>query len=424
MSVAAGGRRVLPKVPFSVVAKPTGAACNLDCAYCFFLTKDLLHDPTDAQRMSPETLRAYVANHLDSHPDGDVTFIWQGGEPTMRGLGFYRDAIRLADELRRPRQRVRHSMQTNGVLLDDEWCAFLAEHEFLLGLSVDGPERMHDEYRVNRAGRGTHAQVVRGWELLRKHRVETNILCTVNAANADHGLEVYRYFRDELGATFLQFIPVVERVPAHLLPAAERGWRDDDGCRVLYRQAGAAMTSRSVTGEGYGEFLVAIFDEWVRRDVGTVFVQDFDAMLGARFGQYSMCVHAPECGTAPAVNHDGALYSCDHYVEPGYRIGSVTEDSIGEALASEAQRDFGRAKRSTLTDQCRRCPVRWACHGGCPKDRFGASVDGEPGHNVLCAGYSRFFLHAAPVIDDMARLLREGRAPAEVMGWRPAHRLN
>ncbi|SDL13628.1 anaerobic sulfatase maturase [Tessaracoccus oleiagri] len=420
MSVAAGGDRTLRKVPFSVVAKPTGAACNLDCSYCFFLTKDLLHDPSEAQRMSPETLRYYVVNHLTSHPDGDVTFIWQGGEPTMRGLDFYRDAVRLADELRRPRQRVRHSMQTNGVLLDDEWCAFLAEHGFLVGLSMDGPERMHDEYRVNRAGRGTHAQVVRGWELIRKHRVETNILCTVNAANADHGLEVYRYFRDDLGARFLQFIPIVERAPRHLLPVAERGWRDDDGQRVLYRQTGDAITSRSVTGERYGRFLVEIFDEWLRRDVGSVFVQDFDAMLAARFGQYAMCVHAPECGDALAMDHDGALYSCDHYVEPGYLLGTVADDPIQAVLASDAQRDFGRAKRSTLTDQCRRCPVRWACNGGCPKDRFGVSADGEPGHNVLCAGYFRFFRHAAPVVEDMARLLREGRAPSEVMHRRSA----
>ncbi|GAB3811124.1 anaerobic sulfatase maturase [Tessaracoccus terricola] len=401
-------------LPFSVVSKPTGAACNLDCTYCFFLSKELLHDG-DSQRMSADTLRAFIGNQLDSQPDGDVTLMWQGGEPTMRGLAFYREAVRLGRELKRPGQRVLHAMQTNGTLLDDDWCEFFAENDFLVGISIDGPADLHDSYRVNKAGRGTHAQVVRGWEHLQRHGVETNILCTVNAANAEHGNRVYRWFRDELGARFLQFIPIVERVPAEDLAVAERGWTGPDGARLLYRQAGDAVTSRSVGPEQWGRFLCEVFDAWATGDVGRVFVQHFDAMLAARFGQYSLCVHAPDCGTALAVEHNGDIYSCDHYVEPGYLLGNVHTDAFSEVLAKPQQREFGRAKRTGLTEQCRRCPVRWACNGGCPKDRFGTSVDGEAGHNHLCEGYFRFFSHAAPTVEEMALLLRAGRAPAEVM---------
>lgn len=401
-------------LPFSVVMKPTGAVCNLDCTYCFFLSKESLY-VADGQRMSEASLRACIANQLDSQPDGDVTLVWQGGEPTMRGLGFYREAVRIADELKRPRQRVQHSMQTNGTLLNDDWCAFLAEQNFLVGLSVDGPADLHDTFRVNKAGRGSHRQVMRGWEVLRKHSVETNVLCTVNAANAEHGERVYRWFRDDMDATFLQFIPIVERVPERDLTAAEEGWIGPDGARLLYRQAGNAVTSRSVTGPQWGHFLREVFDEWRTHDIGKVYVQHFDTMLAARFGQYSLCVHAPECGTALAVQHNGDIYSCDHYVEPGYRLGNIHSDRLADVLTSDQQRGFGRSKRTGLTDQCQRCPVLWACQGGCPKDRFALSDDGEGGHNHLCEGYFLFFRHAAGTIEQMAKLLQTGRAPAEVM---------
>lgn len=401
-------------LPFSVVTKPTGAACNLDCTYCFFLSKELLYD-ADGQRMSEETLRAHIANQLDSQPDGDVMLVWQGGEPTMRGLAFYEEAVRLGNHLRRPGQRVQHSMQTNGTLLNDDWCAFLARENFLVGLSVDGPAELHDAYRVNKAGRGTHKQVMRGWELLRKHNVDTNILCTVNAANAEHGLRVYRWFRDEMGAIFLQFIPIVERVPAPDLATAEKGWIGPDGARLLYRQDGDAVTSRSVTAAQWGRFLCDVFDDWRSHDVGSIYVQTFDTLLAARFGQYSLCVHAPECGTAMAVEHNGDIYTCDHYVEPGHRVGNIHHDRLGEVLVADQQREFGRSKRTALTQQCLRCPVRWACNGGCPKDRFATSVDGEAGHNHLCDGYFDFFTHAGATVEHMARLLQAGRAPAEVM---------
>ncbi|MHA7861053.1 anaerobic sulfatase maturase [Tessaracoccus sp. Y36] len=393
-------------IPFSVVSKPTGAACNLDCTYCFFLSKDLLYDEDKRQWMSPEQLDTFIREFLGGQPDGEVTLAWQGGEPTLRGLDFYRTAVELTRRYQRPGQRVQQSIQTNGTLLDDEWCRFLAEENFLVGLSVDGPQHLHDAHRVNKAGRGTHAQVIRGWEFLRKHGVETNILCTVNSANGDHGAEVYRYFRDVLGATFLQFIPIVERA----------GYEAPDGKRLLYLQQGDDVTDRSVGPGQWGRFLSEVFDEWLKADVGRVFVQHFDVMLAARFGQYSLCVHSPECGTALAVEHNGDVYSCDHYVEPGYKLGNVADGGFQQYLQLPEQREFGRSKRTSLTEQCRRCPVRWACHGGCPKDRFATLADGEPGQNYLCEGYYGFFSHAAPTIELMARAVASGRPASDVTG--------
>ncbi|MDO5678622.1 MAG: anaerobic sulfatase maturase [Propionibacteriaceae bacterium] len=390
------------QIPFSVVTKPTGAACNLDCTYCFFLSKELLYDEA-GQRMTEEQLETYVREFLAGQPDGEVTMAWQGGEPTMRGLAFFRRAVELTKQYKRPGQQVLQTIQTNGTLLDDDWCAFLKEEGFLVGLSIDGPQHLHDEYRVNKAGRGTHAQVIRGWELLRKHAVEVNILCTVNAANQEHGAEVYRYFRDDLGATFLQFIPIVERA----------GYETADGKRLLYLQEGTQVTDRSVSPAVWGRFLSEVFDEWLKEDVGKVFVQHFDVMLAARFGQYSLCVHSPECGTALAVEHNNDVYSCDHYVEPGYKLGNLADGGFQKFLQLPEQREFGRSKRTSLTQQCLRCPVRWACHGGCPKDRFATSVDGEPGQNYLCEGYYTFFTHAAPVIEKMARAVASGRPAAD-----------
>ena len=401
------------RLPFAVMTKPTGAACNLDCSYCFFLSKELLWG--GSQRMDAATLERFVREYLDAQPDGDVTFAWQGGEPTLRGLGFFREAVRLSETYRRPRQHVQHAIQTNGTLLDDEWASFLAEHRFLVGLSMDGPAGLHDTYRVNKAGRGTYEQVRRGWDVLARHQVDTNILCTVNAANSGHPLEVYRHFRDDLGAEYLQFIPIVERVEAGHEEAAERGYRDAEGNFVLYRVAGEGVTSRTVRPDAWGEFLCTIFDEWVRHDVGEVFVQHFDVMLGARFGQYSLCVHAPECGTAIAMEHNGDVYSCDHYVEPDYRLGNIAESGFVELVTQPRQRQFGRDKRTTLPRQCRECPVRWACNGGCPKDRILTTTDGEPGLNWLCAGYYRFFTHATPAIETMAGLLGSGRPAADIM---------
>jgi uncharacterized protein len=406
-------------LPISVLAKPAGAACNLDCTYCFYLSKELLYE-RDSQMMSETGLHTYLENLFASQPDGPVEVAWQGGEPTLRGLPFFRRVVELAEALRRPAQQVRHALQTNGTLLDEEWGVFLAQHDFLVGLSMDGPRDLHDTYRVNRAGRGSHAQVLRGWEVLQRHGVDANVICTVHAGNQGQPLEVYRYFRDVLGARYMQFIPVVERAPSDQLRLAEAGWRaGPTGPRtVLYQQHGDAVTSRSVDPHVYGRFLVEIFDEWLAHDVGTVFVQDFDVMLGNLFGQHSLCVHSPECGRAVAVEHNGDVYSCDHYVEPDYLLGNVGHDSLASLVSSQQQWEFGRSKRTNLPTQCRQCAVRWACHGGCPKDRFATTTDGAPGLNYLCAGYYSFFSHAEPSIVEMGRLLRSGREASDIMARR------
>lgn len=401
------GRRPAPyrpaRLPLAVLAKPVGPACNLDCAYCYFLSKEVLHGG-DAPVMDDALLRAYLANLLESSPDGRVEIAWQGGEPTLAGLDFYRRAVALAETYRRPGQQVAHVLQTNGVTLDEEWAAFLAEHRFLVGLSVDGPAGLHDVHRRNRAGRGTHAAVVRAWRLLAAHGVDVNAMCAVTATNAVHPVRVYRHLRDDLGARHIQFVPVVERATAEDLPAAERGWRTPDGARILARQAGTAVTSRSVDGRAWGDFLCAVFDEWLAHDVGRVFVGHVESALANALGAPSTCAHAPTCGQAPVVDADGSIYSCDHYVEPGHRRGDVRTTSLQAVLTSPRQVAFGRAKLTTLPARCRGCDVRWACHGGCPKDRLVDDGDGPLNH--LCAGYRAFFTHVTPTVAGLAAALR------------------
>jgi len=405
---------------FHLLAKPSGSTCNIDCTYCFFLSKEALY-PNEKRRMSEGTLENYVRQLLESHRSPQVTVAWQGGEPTLMGLDFFRRSVELVEKHRRPDQAVEHTIQTNGILLDDEWCAFFKEHDFLVGLSVDGPREIHDTYRRNRGGRGTFAQVMRGWGYLRKHGVEFNILCTVNAANEKHGRTVYRFFRDELGAKWIQFIPIVERATQETLAMANRGWREEPGKkRLLYTQTGDLVTERTVGGEQYGRFLVDVFEEWVRHDVAEVFVQLFDVTLEAYFGRNLLCIHAPVCGSGPALESNGDLYACDHFVEPGYLLGNINETHMVDLLALPEQRKFGQDKLDTLTAQCQRCEVRHLCHGGCPKDRFVLSRDGEPGQNYLCAGLELFFRHTGPAMQVMAGLLQRGRAPSEVMAWTAA----
>lgn len=400
-------------IPFTVVTKPNGAACNLDCEYCYFLSKEMLYGHVK-QQMSLEVAKRYVDTMIAEHPDREIPLVWQGGEPTMRGLDFFREIVAYAAS-RADGRTITHAIQTNGTLINDEWASFLRENNFLVGISMDGPATLHDTYRTNRAGRGTLKQVVRGWEILQKHQVETNILCTVNRANQDHGLEVYEFFVDELGAQYLQFIPIVERVTTEVAEIAEHGWKDDAGDRVLYTQTGSQVTSRSVQAEAWGNFLCQIFDRWVTRDVGTVFVQHFDTMFAKFFGQESVCVHAPTCGLALAMEYNGDIYACDHYVEPDYLLGNVTDSSFQNLLASDFQRRFGNEK-ARLPHTCKSCKVRRFCAGGCPKDRFVDVGNGPAGPNLnyLCAGYYRFFTHAYPDMVAMARLLRAGRAPAEI----------
>ena len=405
---------------FHLLAKPSGSTCNIDCTYCFFLSKESLY-PDEQHRMSGATLEAYIRQLLESHRMPQVTVAWQGGEPTLMKLDFFRRSIELVEKHRRPGQTVNHTFQTNGLLLDDEWCAFFKEHAFLVGLSVDGPRALHDAYRVDRRGQGTFDRVMKGWRHLREHGVDFNVLCTVNAANQEHGRSVYRFFRDELGAKWVQFIPIIERATEQTLQVANRGWSEQPGSpRLLYTQTGSLVTERTVGGEQYGRFLVDVFEEWVRHDVGQVYVQLFDVTLEAYFGRHLLCIHAPTCGLGPALEHNGDLYSCDHFVEPGFKVGNIHETHLLDLVASPAQRKFGQDKQDTLTAQCLGCEVRPLCHGGCPKDRFAISRDGEPGQNYLCAGLELFFKHTRPAMAEMGRLLQRRRPPAEVMAWTAA----
>ena len=407
-----------PKVaapPFHLLAKPTGAVCTLDCKYCFFLSKESLY-PGDSFRMSAGTQEEYIAQLLESYPGPEVNIAWQGGEPTLMGLEFFQRSIEFVERHKRPGQRILHTLQTNGVLLDEAWCAFFKQHGFLIGLSIDGPQALHDAYRVNKGGAGSFAQVLRGWELLRKHGVDVNVLCTIHAANQDHALEVYRFFRDELQAGFMQFIPIVERATPELLPLANQGWGERPGGeRPLYTQDGSLVTERTVDAEKFGQFLIAIFDEWVKRDVGTIFVQTFDVALGSWLGQHNLCIFSPTCGNALALEHNGDVYSCDHFVEPKHRLGNILETHMADLVASAQQQKFGQDKLDTLPKYCRECDVRFACHGECPRNRFIRTPDGEPGLNYLCAGYKLFFHHIQRPMTIMANLLRQGRFADEIM---------
>jgi len=384
------------RAPFHVLAKPTGPICNLDCQYCFFLSKEALY-PGDRFRMSDDLMAEYLRQYIGSQPDGEVTVAWQGGEPTLMGVDFFRRAVAVAESVRRPGQLLQHTIQTNGTLLTDEWCELLARHRFLVGISIDGPPDLHDRYRVDKRGGPTSDKVLRGLTLLQSHGVDVNVLCTVHAANQDRPLEVYRYFRDQLGLTFIQFIPIVER-------------ENDTGF-----QEGDTVTDRSVDPVAWGMFLAAVFDEWVTRDVGAVFVQLFDAALASWCGLPStLCIFRETCGDALALEHNGDLYSCDHFVEPDHLLGNITKTTMVELVTSPKQQAFGRAKADTLPAYCRNCDVRFACHGECPRNRFTLAPDGEPGLNYLCAGYKSFFTHIDGPMRLMARLLRSGRYADEI----------
>ena len=405
---------------FHVMAKPTGAICNLDCQYCFFLSKEQMY-PGSGFRMEPHVHEAYVGQLLAAHDGTDeVVVAFQGGEPTMMGLDFFRRTLELEDQFRRPGQRILNTIQTNGTLLDDEWGSFLREHDFLVGVSIDGPRAMHDAYRVDKGGKPTFDRVLRGLDVLRRHEVDWNALTTVNAANGDHGREVYTFLRDELGAAYVQLIPIVERVTPELLPLAEAGWGRRPGERPLYRQRGDLVTHRTVGAEQYGQFLVDVFEEWVRHDVGDVFVQVFDTALAHWLGmdQVGMCVHARTCGSALALEHNGDLYSCDHYVEDDHLLGNIADGhTLLDLVALPQQTAFGQAKLDSLPAYCRGCDVRFACNGGCPKDRFLTTPEGEPGLHYLCAGYQRFFRHVDEPMRAMADLLRRGEDANGIRDW-------
>lgn len=376
--------------------KPRGPICNLDCAYCYYLSKEQLFPGSDFV-MSDELLEDFTRQYIRSQRVPQVTFAWQGGEPTLLGVDFFRKAVAFQRKYAPPGMQVENAFQTNGTLLDDSWGEFFQENHFLVGISLDGPPGLHDRYRRDKGGQETSGKVLRGLNILKKHRVDFNILCTVHAENVAHPLEVYRYFRDELGASFIQFIPIVER-----------------GNKTGF-QSGTRVTERSVDGRAYGDFLIAIFDEWVRQDVGTVFVQMFDVALAHWMGATDgLCIFDETCGLALALEHNGDLFSCDHYVEPKSRLGNITQSGLGELVASYKQMQFGWAKRDTLPRYCQECEVRFACNGGCPKNRIRHTPDGEPGLNILCEGYRTFFNHIDPAMRRMSDLLRHNRLAAEI----------
>ena len=410
--------RRIPQTPlaFHLLAKPTGATCNLDCKYCFFLSKEMLY-PGSRFRMADELLETYIRQLIEAHRmSPEVLISWQGGEPTLMGLDFFELSIKYAEKYKKPGQTLMYTIQTNGTKIDDDWATFFKKNNFLVGLSMDGPKEIHDTYRVNKGGQGTFDLVHKAWETLNRHGVDVNILCTVHAANADHPLEIYHFFRDELKTQYIQFIPIIERATTETLPLANQGWSErPGGDRPLYTQVGELVTERSVRPEQYGRFLIAIFDEWVRRDVGQVFVNSFDAALGNWVGQPSLCIFQRTCGKALAMEHNGDMYSCDHFVEPAYLLGNIRNTHMIDLVMSDQQQKFGQDKFDTLPKYCRECEVLFACYGECPRNRFIHTPDGEPGLNYLCAGYKLFFTHINHPMRMMADLLRRGHYADEIM---------
>jgi uncharacterized protein len=354
---------------FQVFAKPAGAVCNLACEYCYYHDKRELYPAPAVPRMNEELLERYVVQHFEASQGPEVAFSWHGGEPTTLGVGFFRKAVELQRRHKPAGWRVRNGMQTNGVLLDDEWVEFLAAEKFSVGLSLDGPADLHDPYRVNHAGQPSHRQAMRGYELLRRHGVATDIICVVHNVNVRHPLTVLRFFR-EIGCAYLGFLPVVER------------------------EAGG-VSRHTPSADDYGAFLCRVFDEWIARDAGRMMVQIFDEASRPALGlDHSLCVFRQTCGQIPVIEHNGDFFPCDHYVDREHRLGNIRETPLAEMLDSSAQRAFGDAKRDALPRYCRECEVLAMCNGGCPKYRFIETPDGEPGLNYLCAGLKRFFLHS------------------------------
>ena len=397
---------------FHVVAKPIGPACNLNCEYCFYLEKQALFGPHENYRMSDDVLRAFIAGYITSQPTPAVEFVWQGGEPVLLGLDFFRRVV----ELQKPfsgTKTITNSLQTNGTLLSDEWCAFLRKHNFLVGVSIDGPKEIHDRYRKDRKGKGSFDRAMTGLKLLQKHGVEYNVLAVVARETARAPLEVYNFFEGE-GIEFVQFSPVVERLSG------------PKGRRMGLKLAGPAPLNKAteeveaapwsvIPGE-YGDFLIAIYEKWVRRDVGRVFIMNFEWALNAWIGNPSpVCVHAGQCGRSLVIEHSGDVYACDHCVYPEYRLGNVATDRLSAMVERSLESGFGIAKETALPRWCRECDVLAACRGGCPKHRFATTWYGESGLHYLCEGYKKFFLHIRKYLRAMATLLENGLPASRVM---------
>lgn len=393
--------------PLYIMTKPAGSLCNLACDYCYYTEKSKLYQHTPRQIMSDELLEKFIQEYINCQTTPEIYFTWHGGETMMRPLEFYKKAVKLQRKYGQGR-RIENSIQTNGTLITDEWCRFFREENWLVGVSIDGPQEFHDEYRKSKRGKPSFVQVMNGIKLLNKHQVEWNAMAVVNDYNADYPLDFYHFFK-EIGCHYIQFTPVVERIFKH-----------PDG-RVLATPtegAQAQLADFSVSPEQWGNFLCTLFDEWVRHDVGDYYIQLFDATLANWMGVLpGVCSMAETCGHAGVMEFNGDVYSCDHFVFPEYKLGNIYQDSLLHMMFSERQLKFGEAKKSTLTQQCRNCEYLFACHGECPKNRFATSKDGEPGQNYLCAGYHQFFKHAAPYMDFMKEELKNQRPPANVMQW-------
>jgi uncharacterized protein len=371
---------------FQVMVKPAGAVCNLDCSYCYYLEKKALYPKGESPRMADDLLEHYIVQHIEASPSDVIFFLWHGGEPTILGLDYFRRIVELQRKHRPAGRQILNGIQTNGALLDEEWCRFLAAEGFHVGLSIDGPKELHDRYRVTRGGHATHKQVMQSFRLLKRYRIPCDVLCVVHNWNVRQPIAVYRFFR-EIGAEVLQFLPLV------------------------VRNGEGGVSAETVPAEAYGTFLCTIFEEWVRRDIGRIAIQNFDEALRPFFGvEHALCVFKETCGDVVVVEHNGDFYSCDHFVDPEHRIGNIRETPLVEMLESPAQREFGREKRDALPRYCRECEVLSSCNGGCPKDRFARTPDGEEGLNYLCAGLKRFFTYSRPYLQRMASLRQSGES--------------
>lgn len=390
--------------PLYVLAKPVGASCNLRCKYCYYLEKSHLYRNAPARVMSDELLERFVQEYIQAQTMSQVLFTWHGGEPLMRPLSFYRKAVALQEKYAFGRQ-IDNTIQTNGTLLTDEWCEFFKEHNWLVGISIDGPQEFHDEYRRTASDKPSWQKVMRGIRLLRKHGVEWNAMAVVNDFNAGYPLEFYHFFK-EMGAKYIQFAPVVERMAAH---------SDGRHLATLVDQE-CPVADFSVSPAQWGDFLCAIFDEWVRHDVGQTYVEIFDCTLANWVGERpGICVYAKECGHAGVMEFNGDVYSCDHFVFPEYKLGNIRDRTLVEMLYGEQQRQFSSLKHASLPKQCKECEWEFACHGECPKNRFVNDRYGNPGLNYLCSGYRHFYEHVAPYMDFMKKEFMNQRPPANVM---------
>ena len=391
--------------PLYVMLKPAGAHCNLACKYCYYLEKSHLYQNSLRHLMSDEMLEQFTREYIEAQTMPQVLFTWHGGEPLMRSIDFYKKALALQKKYAHGKQ-IDNVIQTNGTLLTDEWCEFFAKNHWLVGISIDGPQEYHDHYRVTPAGKPSWEKVMQGIQLLKKHRVEWNAMAVVNAYNAEHPLEFYHFFRDN-GCQYLQFTPIVERLTEH---------EDGRTLASLADDREIPLADASVTPEQWGNFLCTIFDDWVRHDVGKTFVEIFDCTLANWMGVLpGICAYSKECGHAGVMEHNGDVYSCDHFVFPEYKLGNIREQSLIDMLYGEKQQAFSRLKHTSLPRQCKECDMEFACHGECPKNRFEKDKYGEPGLNYLCQGYYQYYSHVAPYMDFMKRELLAQRPPANIM---------